>query len=295
MKKVSVIIPTFKRKNSLVKLLKSIMPQLNSDCEIIIVEQGNNNKNVYESELKKSSAEFTYIYETIPSTEHAKNIGAKKSEGDILLFLDDDVVVHDNLIVNHLKGYRDKKIGGVSGRVITPGEKIEEDRTDTGRIDWLIRFSNGYSSTHKQNVDTGIGCNMSWRRDIFELLGGYDENFHGLRDESDLALRVKYSGFKILFEPSATVTHIKGDVGGTRKSEGRLKWYRYYFNNETYFFLKHRNKFFLPLMLLTRLDYILRCMFGFGREVSLRSIATPFLGIKDGINNYFKYKNGNRS
>lgn len=288
---VSVIIPTYKRKNSLIRLLRSLKDEVSGNDEIIIVEQGENNRKDYPAILHTFPAKWTYVYEKHKGTSIAKNRGAKTAKGTYLVFFDDDVVVQKGCIAHLVANLSDATIGIVGGRVLTPGQKIEKNREDVGEISVLSGFSDGFSSTIRQDVDTIIGCNMAVRKNVFDKVGGFDRKFEGaFREESDLCLRIKNLNFRILFEPEAVVTHMREPSGGARKTEGRLNWYHMFFTNETYFFLKHRPLCLFPVFLLTRISYILRCMFGFGREVSVRSMKTPFLGIFDGIKNYYDYR-----
>ncbi len=263
--KVSVIIPTYKRENELHRAIASLKRERRDILEIIVMRQI-----------------------TRPSMTHARNAGAKKAKGDLLLFLDDDVIARPGLINAHRKNFRDPKIAATSGRVLTRGQKSEPMSTHVGRVGFLGGVSGGYSSEIRQEIDSVIGCNMCWRRDVFLALGGVDEKFTGnaLREETDLSLRAKGLGYTILFEPVAVVEHVRAAAGGARKSEGRLTWYFDFFSNETYYFLKHRPAVLLPIFMLTKISWILRCMFGFGREVSVRSVSTPWKGIYDGIRKY---------
>jgi len=293
--KISIIIPTLHRKESLVRLLKILVGQTGVKSEIIVVEQEEQNGEEVERLGRKLGLELHYIYLAEPSMTRARNVGATAARGEYLLFLDDDVVAHSGLLSAHVNNFQDKRVAATVGRVITPGQPIEEGRCDTALVS-LFGVTEGYSSTIRQEVDTVIGCNMCWRSDVYRKLGGVDEQFTGnaIREETDLSLRAKKLGYKIIFEPKAEVEHMRVETGGARKTEGRIKWYFDFFSNETYFFLKHRPAILLPIYLLTKLNWSLRCMFGFGREVSLRSIFTPKLGILDGMKKYWRYKHENR-
>lgn len=242
----SIIIATYHRKNSLVRLLKSLK---GVKAEIIIVEQGENNRQVYEP------YNVRYFFLKNPSTVKAENLGAKKAKGDILLFFDDDVIVKSNTVSYHLKNYKNASIGAVVGRVVTDGQPIESKATNTARINFWLDFEDHYSSTIPQEVDTLIGCNMSVRRDLFKRVGGFDENFTwpALRFESDLSQRIIKEGYRIRFDPKAEVRHVRESKGGSRKSEGKLKWYYNFFKNEMYFALKHRPLYVLPVVLFKRI------------------------------------------
>lgn len=288
--KISVIIPTYNRKGSLVRLLKFLLKEIDNSIEIIIVEQVQNNEKVFRNILKKINLEYFFLKKK--STSIAKNVGIKHAKGSYIIFFDDDVIVKPKIFKSYLTSLVNAEIGGISGRILTQGQKTEPDRKDTGRISFFGNFSDGFSSLVKQEVDTVIGCSAFWRKDLLKKINGFDEQFTGnaMREESDLSLRVKRLGYKIVFEPKAMVEHLREPTGGARKTEGRIQWYFNFFSNETYFFLKHRPKIILPIILLTRWEWILRCMFGFGREVSFRSIITPFLGIYDGFKKYRRLK-----
>jgi len=288
---VSIVIPTYHRKESLLRLLRSLAADVDKKIEVIVVEQGENNWESFKAFAKKHGLTLFYYLLKNRSTPRAMNLGVAKAKGDFILFLDDDVTVHKGFIQHHLTNFRDSTVVATVGRVITKGQEEEPLRTDTGRINWLGNFSDGFSSDIKQDVDTVIGANTCWRKDVYQQLGGMDEQFTGnaLRLESDLSLRAKKLGYKIVFEPKAIVTHHRAETGGARKSEGRLQWYFDFFSNGTYFFLKHRPADLLPIFLFTKTGWALRCMFGFGREVSMRSFVTPFAGIHDGVRKYISY------
>lgn len=288
---VSIVIPTYHRKDSLLRLLASLAADIDKKTEVIVVEQGENNGRAYQAFAKKNSLHLLYFPLTSPSTPKAMNLGVAKAHGEFVVFLDDDVTVHKGFIQHHRANFTDPNVAATVGKVITKGQEEESLRTDTGRINWLGNFSDGFSSNIKQEVDTVIGANTCWRKDVYVQLGGMDERFTGnaLRLESDLSLRAKKAGYKIIFEPKAVVDHHRAETGGARKSEGRLRWYFDFFSNETYFFLKHRPADLLPIFLLTKTNWALKCMFGFGREVSMRSFVTPFAGIRDGVRKYISY------
>ncbi len=289
---VSIVIPTYKRAESLSRLLANLAKNIDKKIEILIVEQEINHGASYKNLAKMLGLKLRYHFLKHRSTAQAMNMGGARASGEYILFLDDDVTVTKNIVYHHRKNFSDPRVAATVGRIITDGQIIEPARTDTGRVNWLGTFRDGFSSTIRQEVDTVIGCNTMWRTSIYRKLRGIDEQFTGnaLRLESDISLRAKKEGYTIIFEPAAQVAHHRAEAGGARKTEGRIAWYRDFFSNETYFFLKHRPHILLPIFLLSKTDWAVRCMFGFGREVSVRSITTPFIGIISGIQKYKKLK-----
>lgn len=291
---ISIIIPTYKRKESVLRLLNSLIGEVKQEYEILIVEQKVNNRETFLSFAKQHHLPLQYYFLENPSTSAAKNVGIRHAKGKYVVFFDDDVTVEPEIFTSYIHDFEadHDNLAAICGRVITAGQKIEPGNNYTGRITPLGGFSDGFSSEVRQYIDTVIGCNAAWRKEVLHALEGFDEQFTGnaMREESDLSLRAKKLGYTILFEPKTVVHHLREETGGARKTEGRLQWYFDFFSNETYFFLKHFPKFFLIPILLTRWEWIARCMFGFGREVSLRSIKTPMEGVMDGIRKYLQFK-----
>jgi GT2 family glycosyltransferase len=286
--RVSIIIPTYKRKEYLFGLLRSLEKEIDSKMEIIIVEQGVNNGKEILSFAKQHHLAITYLFSSTMGTVHALNLGIAKTKGNIMVFFDDDCVIHKGCIARHLKNYTDSRVACVVGRIYTRGQSVEPTRRTVGTISFWGKFMGGYSSGIRQDIVAAIGCNMSVKKHEFSKIGGFDEQFTGpaLRYESDVSLRLKHAGLRVLFDPTAVVTHLRAETGGTRKTEGRMRWFYHFFSNETYFFLKHRPVWAVPVILFTRWEYVVRCMFGFGREVSVRSLTVPFAGMADGVRKY---------
>lgn len=292
----SIVVPTYKRKKHVIHLLASLKKFITKQTEIILVEQVQNHKKEFLQKSKQEKLNVRYIFLPKASTPHAKNVGVQHAKGKYIVFFDDDVLLKTS-ITPFLRNFTKANIAAVNGRSVAKGQKEEPKRNDTGRITFLGHFTDGYSSIVPQEIETLIGCNMCWRKDIFLSLGGFDEEFCGnaIREEADLSLRAREKGYKLLFDPRVEVLHVRAESGGTRKTEGRIQWYFDFFSNETYFFLKHFSFFIVPMIILTRWEWALRCMFGFGREISTRSLTTPLFGVVDGYKKYWRYKYENRS
>jgi len=92
---------------------------------------------------------------------------------------------------------------------------------------------------------------MSFRRELLERVGGFDERLIGTSsfDDADMALRIKKLGYKIVFSPQACLKHVFADKGGCRDMDFAEKMYWYY-RNLTILYLKYMKRIFLPLVLL---------------------------------------------
>ncbi|MGH7213845.1 MAG: glycosyltransferase family 2 protein [Tepidisphaeraceae bacterium] len=175
----------------------------------------------------------------------SRNIGLERAKGDIIAFLDDDAFAHDGWSANLLQTYRDggAEVGAVGGRALNnnPGE----DKQGVDRIGKLSRSGSltGYFAADPGRVievDHVMGCNMSYRREVIARLGGFREDYpgiSGLREDSDMCLRVKRLGYRILFNPLAVVDHL-----GAPQAVGKRFDLRYaYFSHRNHMVLLARN------------------------------------------------------
>ncbi|HAT03337.1 MAG TPA: hypothetical protein DCS29_00980 [Candidatus Magasanikbacteria bacterium] len=97
--KVSFVIPTLNRVNELERLLQSFLYQTQKPDEIIIVEQGDEHLSTIG--LKHHNTLPIHIYNVdFESLTKARNFGVEKSSGDIIGFLDDDIVLTKNYVEN---------------------------------------------------------------------------------------------------------------------------------------------------------------------------------------------------
>jgi len=285
MPKVSVIIPTYNRDKPLIDILSCLFKQKYKDFEIIVIDQSDKKFKEKEKFIKLNREKFIFIKDRNRNNSLSKNIGIRKAQGKIILFLDDDVVFKEDLIINHLEVYTDDSISAVVGRVISEGQPIETERKNTGRITHWGSFSDGFSSNIRQEVMTVITCNASWRRSVLNKIGVFDENFTGpIREDTDLSLRTLKAGYKIVFEPKAEVIHKRAVSGGFRMTEGQKKWYLGYFKSETYFFLKWIKWYWWPIFWMSRWQWFVRS----------KSLLLPWQGMKQGIIAYRRWKNENR-
>jgi GT2 family glycosyltransferase len=77
-------------------------------------------------------------------------------------------------------------------------------------------------------VDHVMGCNMSYRREVLGRLGGFREDYPGIsgvREDSDMCLRVRRLGYKVMFNPAAKADHIGAPQAKGRRFDARYVFY----------------------------------------------------------------------
>src|ERR1700712_2747177 len=123
-KLISVVIPTYKRPELLLKCLKSLLSQVcsKSDFEVIVVSDGPD----YTTELLVESFNkngFTFKYNHNPKKAGpaaARNIGWKMASSNLIAFTDDDCLPHKDWLINLLSEYNGEDLIAYSGKLIVP-------------------------------------------------------------------------------------------------------------------------------------------------------------------------------
>jgi GT2 family glycosyltransferase len=244
---VSVIIPTYEREEVLCNTIKQLYSQTHKNFTVHIVDGTKNHSIETEEFLDSLPDRFFYHQLSEGGVSQARNHGLAVSDGDIIVFIDDDVTFDETFVSAHAESYTDPKIVGVAGQVLTPRRNEPIDEPPVGRTTWFGRSVMRLNSSRRGLVREGRGCNMSFRRRAIEAVGGFDE-FLSFREETDLFCRIrKRTDGNILFNPDASVYHHEVDTGGTafgsQQSRDELKRVTKF---KSYFHLKNRSLITFP-------------------------------------------------
>jgi len=284
--RASIIIPTYNRGKLLCDTLTNLIGQLPPDGEIIVVDQSDAVCSELMEIIRKNSTRAHYYKIFVKGLPHARNYGLKRALGEIIIFCDDDVIPGQHFIENHLRNYQEKDVGGVGGRIlpnehtaVTPYQTGSEyHRRDaktaghlsagkskrnfpcafavhkqTGRIRrWDAHLIDNFDATERAYIDHAQGCNMSFRKEALVKAGGFDERFGGSAhlEETDLCLRIRRAGYKLVFDPEAALVHLKDTTGGCR-AENYKQWFYWYGHNTMLFFLKNFRRPLLPVFIVS--------------------------------------------
>jgi len=285
--RVSVVIATYNRYKDLQECLNSIFDLKTRPHEVIVVDSDS------ADETKRLADSFPIKFACIKerNRQRARNIGIHMAEGDIVAFLDDDVVVSERWLEHIVSPYARSGVGGVGGRVVPYGKSgnfhVRTRKEDVGKVfkTGLVIGNFDLPLDNWVRVDSFIGCNMSFRKDLLLTVGGFDENYEGTgyRDDTDLCMRVRKMGYELIYNPKALVSHkFKGKKVGS-------EWSYWYVRNHVYFYLKNiyadsRTGFpmFLYHMFFPPRDYLLKS------GVKLRRESTLVLNVLEGLLDGFR-------
>ena len=210
--RISVVIPTYQRERVLVETIDYLLRLEPGPEEVLIVDQTaehNADTELVLAELERKG-KIRWLRLSRPSITHAMNVGLQEARNEIVLFLDDDIIPGANLISGHIRAHATQGCNIVAGQVLQPGEQpLDDDPSLAG-----FRFR----SSHRQDVSELMGGNFSINRSLAIRLGGFDENFVHVayHFEAEFSSRAIAAGERILFEPVASIRHLKVSTGGTR-------------------------------------------------------------------------------
>ena len=216
----SVIIATLRRPELLADTLASIIACVPGPAEVIVVDGDHaRSARAVVERMSAGSVPLQYVAADVGLTRQ-RNVGVASASGDVVLFVDDDVLVPSETIRILEDTYRDPSIVGATGRVIGSRARLVPAHSRVrrllpggGREGGFTRF--GYPR-YIQNVDREFdvecmaGCFMSARRtDAMEV--GFDERLVGyaLAEDEDFSYRLAQRG-RIRYLPSLVVEHRLG-------------------------------------------------------------------------------------
>jgi GT2 family glycosyltransferase len=239
--KASIIVPTYGREAELVGSLESLQADRDVAVEVIVVDQTLGHDPSTEAYLRRAAETGAIRWFRVgpASLPAARNFGVARAGADIVIFIDDDVVVHRGFLRAHVTCYDDADVGGVAGRSVSPGESVG---TELFRLDWRGRRQGSFNLETAGDATAARGCNMSFRRDVVRAAGGFDTRFvaNALREDTDMSYRVRSAGWRLVFAPAAALTHLETETGGCRQELQEYRTDSRFYGNYYLFLLKHR-------------------------------------------------------
>jgi len=263
---VSIIIPTWNRKDDLVRCLESVQKLDYKNKEVIIVDNASTDGTV--SLLRELSLPVKVIRNPKNlGASLAKNQGARLSCGDFLWFLDSDTEILNNDCLRQmiLILQNDPAIAMVGGDI------IEEKGQRKYKLSKAARFGMGTTELKKEddfslveaNFITTANCLI--RRDVFFQIGGFNPEYFYGGEDTDFSTRVIKKGHKAIVDYRTAVLHLlsvkQRYSGFFQQEKNRIR--RYMFNE---------NLFLFPFIPFLDIYYITRSAPSFYRQAKSRDI-----------------------
>lgn len=225
--KVSVVICTRDRPDQLARCLASFPQQSRVPSEIIVVDNASIDRRTQAAAL---AAGVVYVREDRPGLDIARNTGALAATGDIILYTDDDVVLHPRWVERMVAAF-DDGIDAVTG-IVLPAEletaaQLHFERfwgfgKGFRRRDFAAEFFAADRSVGCPAWDIGAGANMAFRAAVFREVGLFDDRLDvgaaGCSGDSEYWHRLLTHGRVCRYDPGVIVFHYhRRDMAGLRK------------------------------------------------------------------------------
>ncbi len=225
--------------------------------ELIVVDNSDIMSQRLDGKLKYPDVKI--IFADNKGFGNACNTAAKLAASDIFLFLNSDTFFEDDSIsrcVEYIKSHKDIGILGTK-TVLSSGEFDHSCKrgfpTPASSLYYFMgldrkfpnnkkfgRYHQTFLSTGKINeVDAVSGTCMFCRKEVFDSILGFDEDFFMYGEDLDICYRVKQAGFKVIYFPLAHVVHIKGQSGLNVNSKNTTM---HFYNAMKIFYNKHYRK-----------------------------------------------------
>jgi GT2 family glycosyltransferase len=232
---VSIVIVNFNSKLILDDCLASIQNGITKHAyEVIVVDNASTDgsdamviSKYPEVILKVNKSNYGFIM--------ANNMGMRHAKGRYVLCLNNDTVVMDRAIDNMVEFMeKDPDIGAIGPKLLNSDGTIQLQcrRGFPTPLNSFFYFSgisklfpknsyiSSYMMTYLDNsspteVDSLCGAAIMVRREVIDKAGLMDESYFMYGDDIDWCYRIKHSGWKVIFQPTAEIVHF-GGKGGSR-------------------------------------------------------------------------------
>ncbi|MBU1913540.1 MAG: glycosyltransferase family 2 protein [Candidatus Omnitrophica bacterium] len=201
--KISVIVITYNQKDTIATCLESILKLNNDNYEVIVIDDCS----------QDGTAEIAERFpcQLIKLDKHrgaafARNRGAEQASGNILFFLDSDVIAANNALSEILKMLQDHPAAqAVQGRYL-------QESVPKNIVTQYKDYFNNYKSQWIESDCVNIIATYCFaiRRQAFFEAGGFDAKIPGATvEDNDLGYRLFESGNLVVLNRNLTVTHLK--------------------------------------------------------------------------------------
>jgi GT2 family glycosyltransferase len=221
--KASVIVPMYNRFDNSLNCIESLINQTIShdEFEVLLIDDGSVDDTEGKVKTKIKNHENVFYIKNVKNLGRSltRNIGIQKSRGDILIFLDNDMIVEPNFVKVHIQAHKSQKSPiAVIGNIFYPREAL--NKSNFGRyiqsraIGYRNWFSNRGIEYSNLNGKFFAGGNSSCLKKIVLDIGMFDTEFEKYGGEDEyFGFKLNKKGVKIVFEPLAKSLHNDFNVG----------------------------------------------------------------------------------
>jgi GT2 family glycosyltransferase len=208
---LTVVIATYQRRGPLLRLLTGLRAQLEDDpalvegLDVVVVVDGSRDGTVEMLEALELPVPVKTVWQQNHGRAAARNRGLELAVGEIVLFLDDDVIPLPGLLERHRRAHDDDRPHVTMGPYpfVADASPIAPNEPWTDAV-----YAEMAREGCARSADRFASGNASGPAELFRAVGGFDEGFTGWGCEDvELGHRLLRAGYEIRFDPDARAEH----------------------------------------------------------------------------------------
>lgn len=224
---VSVVLVLFNQAGLTLQTLTALADQTGLSFETIIVDNASTDETaalldrIHGATLLRNAKNEGFL--------RAANQGAARATGRYILFLNNDALPHPGALAAALHRLKtDPSIGVVGGRILLVDGTLQE----AGCMAYADGSAAGYGRGENpdlpefrfvRDADFVSGAFLMLPRPLWSSLGGFDPAFApAYYEDTDLCFRVRRAGFRVVYDPAVTLTHLEGGSAVTADAAGAM-------------------------------------------------------------------------
>ncbi len=226
----TVAVVTYERPEFVARCLEHLGRQTVAPGEVIVVDSSQSTDTARLVRERFPEVRYEICPAGIGATATARDIAYRRTGGEVLAFVDDDAFAEPDWLERLLPIFADPEVGAVGGRQIRgqPGE-LTDGLDEIGRLrdDGTLTGHFAADPGAPVPVDHLLGANMAFRRSVLDELGGIRDGYSGtcMREETDLCLRVRAAGYRLVYTPDAVVEHVAAPYAKGRRFDMRYVYW----------------------------------------------------------------------
>ena len=201
----SIIVPVYNRADEIDAFLSSFAKQSSKNFEVIVVDDGSTDNLKEVMEKYQNNLKLKYFYQQNKGPGAARNLGMKKANGDIFIFIDSDCTVPTDYIEHLQKHIKEEDFDAFGG----PDTYKEDFSPFLKAVNYSMTSFIGTGGTRGSNKSVAKyyprSFNMGIKSEVYEKIGGMNELRHG--QDMDFSNRIYKAGFKVKFLSDVFVYH----------------------------------------------------------------------------------------
>lgn len=232
---VTVIIPNYNGYGFLKDCLDALAPQLKEHMSVLVVDNGSTDRSAelleqYEETYRKAGLSLRNIFlQENTGFCGAVNTGIRAAKTRYVILLNNDTKV--------LPGYLDSLVQAMEAEPAVfsasacmlqmhAAERIDDAGDEYCALGWA--FARGKDKPAEQfqesrNVFAACGGAAIYRREVFDIIGLFDENHFAYLEDIDIGYRAGIYGYRNIYVPEAKVLHFGSGVSGSRHNAFKVR------------------------------------------------------------------------